>query len=236
MAGRLEGRIALVTGASRGIGAAVAQAFAREGAHLVLAARTTGGLEEIDDAIRAQGLPAATLIPIDLTDFEKLDQMVLAVAQRFGRLDVLVGNAGMLGGLYPVGHMPVEMWNRVMALNFTANWRLIRACDALLRVSESGRAIFTTAKHGSEATPYWSAYAASKAALEMTVRMYAGEISKTSIRCNLIDPGAVRTKLRAQAFPGEDPQKLPAPDQIAPLFVDLAEASCRRHGQVVRAY
>jgi NAD(P)-dependent dehydrogenase (short-subunit alcohol dehydrogenase family) len=233
--GRLDGRIALITGASRGIGAAVAQAFAEEGAHVVLAARTTGALEEVDDAIRAKGLPPATLIPIDLTDFDRLDQMVLAIAQRFGKLDILVGNAATLGGLYPVGHMPPDMWANVMALNLTANWRLIRACDALLRVSEAGRAIFTTSRQGSEATPYWSAYAASKAALEMMVRMYAGEIAKTTIRCNLLDPGPVRTKLRAQAFPGEDPQKLPLPVQVAPMFVDLAETSCRRHAQLIRA-
>jgi NAD(P)-dependent dehydrogenase (short-subunit alcohol dehydrogenase family) len=233
---RLDGRIALITGASRGIGAAVARAFAAEGAHVVLAARTTGALEEVDDGIRAAGLPAATLVPIDLTDVEKLDQMVLAIAQRFGRLDVLVGNAATLGGLYPVGHMPPEKWDNVMAVNFTANWRLIRACDALLRASDSGRAIFTTARQGSEPTPFWSAYAASKAALEMMVKTYAGEIAKTTIRCNLVDPGAVRTKLRAQAFPGEEPEKLPTPEQVAPLFVDLAEAACRRHGQIVRAY
>ena len=202
----------------------------------MLAARTVGALEEVDDAIRAAGAPAATLVPIDLTEPDKLEQMVLAIAQRFGRLDILVGNAGTLGGLYPVGQMPPETWHHVMALNFTANWRLIRACDALLRTSEAGRAVFTTAKQGSEATPYWSAYAASKAALEMMVKMYAGETAKTAIRCNLIDPGAVRTKLRAQAFPGEDPATLPAPEQVAPLFVDLAEAACRRHGQVVRAY
>ena len=233
---RLDGRIALITGASRGIGAAVARAFAREGAHLVLAARTQGALEEIDDAIRGDGLPPPTLIPIDLAEPEKLEQMVLAIAQRFGKLDILVGNAATLGGLYPVGQMPPDMWAHVMAVNFTANWRLIRACDALLRTAEAGRAIFTTSKQGSEATPYWSAYAASKAALEMTVRMYAGETAKTNLRCNLIDPGAVRTRLRAQAFPGEDPQTLPAPEQVAPLFVDLAETACRRHGQVVRAY
>ena len=234
--GALAGRIARVTGASRGIGAAVARAFAGECAHVVLAARTQGALEEVDDAIRAAGLPQATLIAIDLTEPDKLEQMALAIAQRFGRLDILVGNAAVLGGLYPVGHMPPDMWTHVMALNFTANWRLIRACDALLRSSEAGRAIFTTSKQGSEPTPYWSAYAASKAALEMMVKMYAGETAKTNIRCNLIDPGAVRTRLRAQAFPGEDPAKLPAPEQVAPLFVDLAEAACRRHGQVVRAY
>ena len=234
--GRLDGRIALITGASRGIGAAVAKSFAQEGAHVVLVARTTGALEEVDDAIRSAGQPAATLVPLDLTEPDKLEQMVLAVAQRFGKLDIVVGNAATLGGLYPVGHMPPDMWAHVMALNFTANWRLIRACDALLRTSAAGRAIFTTAKQGSEPTPYWSAYAASKAALEMMVRMYAGETTKTNIRCNLVDPGAVRTKLRAQAFPGEDPQTLPAPEQVAPLFVDLAEAGCRRHAQVVRAY
>ena len=201
----------------------------------MLAARTVGALEEVDDAIRAAGAPPATLVPIDLTGPDKLEQMVLAIAQRFGKLDILVGNAGILGGLYPVGQMPPEMWSQVMALNFTANWRLIRACDALLRTSEAGRAIFTTSKQGSEPTPYWSAYAASKAALEMMVKMYAGETAKTAIRCNLIDPGAVRTKLRAQAFPGEDQKKLKQPEAVTNLFVELAEPSCKRHGEVVGA-
>ncbi|HUC65961.1 MAG TPA: SDR family NAD(P)-dependent oxidoreductase, partial [Stellaceae bacterium] len=194
---RLEGRLALVTGASRGIGAAVARRFAAEGAHVILLARTVGGLEERDDEIRAAG-GTATLVPVDLRDFDKLDQMGASLFERFGKLDVLVGNAGVLGALSPMGHFDPKTWAQVIETNLTANWRLIRSLDPLLRRSEAGRAIFTTCAAGRETRPYWGAYAASKAALETMVRIYAGEMAKTALRVNLVDPGIVATKLRLQ--------------------------------------
>jgi NAD(P)-dependent dehydrogenase (short-subunit alcohol dehydrogenase family) len=233
--GQLAGRVALITGASRGIGAAVARRYAAEGAHVILAARTVGGLEEVDDAIQAAG-GQATLVPVDLTDYDKIDQMGAAVAQRFGRLDVLVGNAGVLGTLGPIGHIDPGDWDDVMKLNVTANWRLIRSFDPLLRRSEAGRAVFVTSGVASGVFPYWGAYAASKAALEMLARVYAGEVAKTKVRVNLLDPGIVRTSMRARAFPGEDPDKLAEPETVTDAFVHLASAECTFHGQVIRAY
>ena len=234
--GRLAGRIALVTGASRGIGAAVAERFAAEGAKLVLVARTVGGLEETDDAVRRAGGQAATLLPLDLRDFDKIDQLGAALFERFGRLDILVGNAGVLGTLSPAGHIAPDVWQQVMDVNLTANWRLIRSLDALLRASEAGRAVFVTSGAAAGALAYWSAYAASKAALETLVRCYAAEVAKTALKVNLLDPGVVRTRMRVQAFPGEDATRLAPPESVAGLFVDLAAADCARHGEVVRAY
>jgi NAD(P)-dependent dehydrogenase (short-subunit alcohol dehydrogenase family) len=226
---RLSGRIALVTGASRGIGAAVAKRFAAEGAHLVLAARTVGGLEEVDDAIRAVG-GNATLVPMDLRDFDKIDQLGAALYERFGRLDVLVGNAGVLGTLSPMGHFDPKVWQEVIDVNLTANWRLIRSLDPLLRQSDAGRALFVTCAAARECTPYWGAYAASKAGLEAMVRVYAGEITKTRVKVHLIDPGVVATRLRAQGFPHEDRARLRQPEEAADGFVTLAEADSERVG------
>jgi NAD(P)-dependent dehydrogenase (short-subunit alcohol dehydrogenase family) len=230
---RLHGRVALITGASRGIGAAVAVRFAREGAHVVLVARTVGGLEEIDDAVQKAG-GRATLVPMDLAEYPKIDQMAAALQQRFERLDVLVGSAAMLGTLSPIGHIDPKEWERVLAVNVTANWRLIRAMDPLLRMADAGRAIFVTSGVARSVHPYWGAYAVSKAALEMMARVYAGEVSKTPVRVNLIDPGIVRTRLRAQAFPSEDPMKLKPPEAVADAFVDLAAPECAAHGEIVR--
>lgn len=234
MSQRLEGRIALITGASRGIGAAVARRFAAEGAHVVLVARTVGGLEEIDDEIRRAG-GVATLVPLDLAEFEKIDQMAAAVFQRFERLDVLVGNAALLGTITPMGHIDPQEWQQVFDVNVTANWRLIRMFDPLLRRSEAGRAIFVTSGIARGVFPYWGAYAASKAALEMMVKTWAGEITRTKIRANLLDPGVVRTRMRARAFPGENPDTLKPPEAVTDAFVALAAADCTRHGEVVRA-
>jgi NAD(P)-dependent dehydrogenase (short-subunit alcohol dehydrogenase family) len=233
-AGRLAGKVALVSGASRGIGASVARRFAAEGAHVVAVARTVGGLEELDDAIRASG-GTATLVPLDLTDFDAIDRMAQALHGRFGRLDVLVGNAAVLGTLSPVGHIEPKVFERVLALNVTANWRLIRAFDPLLRRSATGRAIFVTSGVARRAAPYWGAYAASKAALEQLVRIYAAEVAHTPVRVNLINPGPTRTRMRADAFPGENPETLPAPDAIAAAFVPLAEDSCTLHGNWIAA-
>jgi NAD(P)-dependent dehydrogenase (short-subunit alcohol dehydrogenase family) len=228
----LAGRLALVTGASRGIGAAVAKRFASAGAHVVLTARTVGGLEDVDDAVRAAG-GQATLVPFDLRDGDKIDQLAAALYERFGRLDILVGNAGQLGALSPAGHLEPKVWQEVMDVNVTANWRLIRALDPLLRRSEAGRAIFVTCAAGRAVTPYWSAYAASKAALETLVRTYAGEVAATTLRVNLIDPGVVGTKLRLKGFPGESRDSLRPPEAVVEPFVALASAECTRHGELV---
>ncbi len=234
MAGRLAGKIALVTGASRGIGAAVAEAFAREGAHLVLAARTVGGLEEVDDRVRAAG-GAATLVPLDLRDFTKIDELAAAIYERFKRLDILVGNAAEFGTFSPLGHIDPKLWGEVIDLNLTANWRLIRAMDPLLRAAEHGRAIFVTSGIAQNPRAYWGPYAVSKAGLEALVKTYAAEIEKTNVRANLIGPGVVRTRLRARVFPGEDPMNLPPPESVADAFVALALPECERNGEVVNA-
>lgn len=232
--GRLAGRIALITGASRGIGAAVAKHFAAEGAHVILTARTTGGLEEIDDAIRAKG-GQATLVPMDLLEYDRIDQLGGAIAQRFGRLDVLVGNGGRLGALTPMSHIDPSQWERTMGVNLTANWRLIRIMEPLLKLSPAGRAIFVTSGAADGRHPYWGAYAVSKAGLEAMVKTWAGELNKTKLRVNLLDPGAVRTRLRAEAYPGEDPMKLKPPEAVTEAFVRLAMASETRHGEIVIA-
>jgi NAD(P)-dependent dehydrogenase (short-subunit alcohol dehydrogenase family) len=228
---RLNGRIALVTGASRGIGAAVALRFAQEGAHLILSARTSGALEEIDDKIQKMTGKPATLVPLDLTDFNAIDKLGAAIFSRFKKLDILVGNAGQLGTLSPLGHIDPKVWDNVMAVNVTANWRLIRSMDPLLRASKSGRAVFVSSSAGRNARAYWGAYAVSKAALEMTVMIYAAEMDKTNVRVNLINPGATRTAMRAQAFPGEDPNILKSPEDITEIFVELSETSCSLNGE-----
>ncbi len=233
--GRLEGRLALVTGASRGIGAAVARRFAAEGAQVVLTARTVGGLEEVDDQIREAGGKPATLVPLDLRDFDKIDALGASLFERFGKLDVLVGNAGILGTLSPLGHADPSTWQAVIDVNLTANFRLIRSLDPLLRRSEAGRAIFVTSGVAARPIPYWGAYATSKAALEMLVGIYAAETAKTKVGVNLIDPGVVRTIMRAQAFPGEDPESLKPPEAITDAFVELASADCGRQGETLAA-
>ena len=234
MPGSLAGKIALIAGASRGIGAAVAERFAREGAHVVLAARTVGGLEEVDDTVRTVG-DAATLVPVDLRDFIKIDELAAALSNRWGRLDILVGNAAEFGVFSPLGHIDPATWNEVVDLNLTSNWRLIRAMDPLLRAAPAGRAIFVTSGVARGVFPYWGPYAVSKAGLEMLVKIYAGEVAKTRVRANLIDPGIVRTRLRARAFPGEDPAALPSPETVADAFLALAVPGCTRNGEVVMA-
>jgi NAD(P)-dependent dehydrogenase (short-subunit alcohol dehydrogenase family) len=232
--GRLTGKIALVTGASRGIGAAVAEAYAREGAHLVLAARTAGGLEEVDDKIRAAG-GTATLVPLDLRDFIKIDELAAAIYQRFQRLDILVGNAAEFGTFSPLGHIDPTLWAEIIDLNLTANWRLIRAMDPLLRAAPHGRAIFVTSGIARNPRAYWGPYAVSKAGLEVLVKTYAAESEKTNVRANLIGPGVVRTRLRARVFPGENPMDLPPPETVTEAFVQLALDTCERNGEVVNA-
>lgn len=230
---RLKDRIALVTGASHGIGRAVAKRFAEEGAHVVALGRTVGALEELDDEIRALGRQA-TLVPMDLTVGDKVDALGPSLYERFGKLDILVGNAAQLGELTPVAHLEPQLWEQVFAVNVTANFRLIRMLDPLLKLSDAGRAIFVTSAAAHGERPYWGVYAASKAALEAMVRSYAGETRKTTLRVNLLDPGRIRTRMRAQAYPGEDPETLPLPTSLADTFVDLAAPECDRHGDLVR--
>lgn len=234
MSGRLSGRVALITGASRGIGAEVAVRYAAEGAHVVLVARTVGGLEEVDDRVRAAG-GTATLVPLDLRKLDGIDNLGPAILERFSRLDVLVGNAAVLGNLSPLGHITASVWDEVIALNLTANWRLIRIFDPLLRRSDAGRAIFVTSGITRSLPAYWGTYAVSKAGLEALVRTYAAEVSDTPVRVNLFNPGPTRTGMRAQAFPGEDPLKLPPPDHVAETMVRLAEPSFAGNGLWVAA-
>jgi NAD(P)-dependent dehydrogenase (short-subunit alcohol dehydrogenase family) len=229
---RLAGRVALVTGASRGIGRAVALAMAREGAHVIITARTTGALEELDDEIQQAG-GSATILQLDLKRLEKIDQLGPTLYQRWGKLDILVGNAGFLGALSPIAHVTDDAWTNVMSTNLAANWRLIRTLDPLLQRSDAGRAIFVTSGAADKATAYWGLYAASKAALETIVKTYAAEVSTTNVRANLINPGATRTNMRAKAYPGEDANLLPTPDEIAPLFVELALPSHLETGHTV---
>ncbi len=200
--------------------------------HLVLVARTTGGLEEVDDRVRAKG-GQATLVPLDLREGDAIDRLGGALAQRFGRLDVLIGNAAELGALSPTGHIDPKVFERVMALNAGANYRLIRSLDPLLRVSEAGRAIFVTCAPAREPKPFWGAYAASKAAMEALVLSYAAETRRTRVRVNLVDPGPMRSRLRKQAYPGEAPDKVPPPETRTEAFVALAAPDCARHGELV---
>lgn len=230
----LAGRVALVTGASRGIGAAVAQAYARAGAHVVLMARNIKALEKLDDQIQGQG-GKTTLVPLDLLDHDKIDTLGPALAEKFGRLDIFVGNAGMLGTLGPLAHTKANDWDRVIALNLSANFRLLRTLDPLLRASDAGRVIFVSSGAAEGYRAYWGAYAASKAGLESLARTYKAETDKTNIRVNILDPGRVRTAMRAEAFPGEDPEMLATPDYIVNTFLDLANPSCTRHGERVKA-
>ena len=228
---RLAGRLALVTGATRGIGRAVALAYAREGAHLILVGRTSGALEEVDDEVRAAG-SMATLLTLDLKTHDKIDALGPTVYQRWGRLDILVGNAGILGPLSPLGHITADAWNEVIEINLTANWRLIRTLDPLLRRSEAGRAIFVTSGAARSARAYWGPYAVSKAGLEALVKVYANEVESTPVRANLINPGATRTGMRAKAFPGENPASLKPPEHVVETFVKLAEVACTDNGKL----
>ena len=198
---RLEGRTALVTGASRGIGAAIAVRYAAEGAHVIAVGRTQGALEDLDDQIRLFGAQA-TLVPQDLTDYDSIDRLAAAVQQRWGKLDILVGNAGALHSLRPLSHYTPEIWDEVMNINLTVNWRLIRAFEPLLKASDAGRALFVTSGITRRPRAYWGPYAASKAALEAMVISYAEEVENTALRVNIIDPGRVATKMRHLAFPG----------------------------------
>jgi NAD(P)-dependent dehydrogenase (short-subunit alcohol dehydrogenase family) len=230
----LRGRIALVTGASRGIGRAVALELAKCGAHIIALARTQGALEELDDAIRAAG-SQATLTPCDIKEFDALDRLGRAIYDRWGRLDIFVGNAGALGPITPLGHVEPRQWEDIFAVNVTANWRLIRSLDPLLRASDAGRAIFITSgvAHAADFRPYWGPYAATKAALEALARTYAAEtMNITQIKVMTVNPGPIRTKMRAQAMPGEDPMSLRAPEELAPKIAAVCSPQWTETGKL----
>jgi NAD(P)-dependent dehydrogenase (short-subunit alcohol dehydrogenase family) len=228
----LSGSIALVTGASRGIGAAAAIELARLGARVVITARTQGGLEETDDTIRALG-GEATILPLDLHEGGQLDAIGPSLYQRFGRLDVLVHNAGALGRLTPVAHILPDDWTDVVAVNLSAAWRLIRTTDPLLRQSPAGRAVFVTESRAREPKAYWGAMGATKAGMEHLVLTWAQEVATTRVRVNLFDPGAVATRMRSNAFPGEDRSALPTPDAVATSLAALCLPSEQRNGALV---
>ena len=231
--GPLSGRVALVTGAGRGIGRAVAIALARAGAHLVALSRTQGALEETDDLIRAATGRGATLLVLDLREGEAIDLIGPNLAARFGRLDVLVGAAAVLGRLGPLTHLPDHVWSELWAVNVTANWRLMRSTEPLLRASDAGRAVFLTDSVAAAPRAYWGPYGASKAALEHLVRTWAAELAITPVKANLCDPGPVATRLRAAAFPGEDPTRLRKPEDVAPAIVSLCLPEETRSGEVI---
>jgi NAD(P)-dependent dehydrogenase (short-subunit alcohol dehydrogenase family) len=229
---RLKDRVALVTGASRGIGRAVALELAREGAHVVAVARTTGALEELDDEIKRLG-GGATLVPLDLKDGPAFPRLAGAIAERWKKLDILIGNAGVLGPLTPVVSINPKTWIEALEINVNANLRLIQFLDPLLKAGDAGRAVFVTSGAVQKTRAYWGAYSASKAALDALVKTYAAECATTKLRVNLFNPGPTRTIMRAKAFPGEDPMTLPAPEDVAKAIVALALPSETRNGEIV---
>jgi NAD(P)-dependent dehydrogenase (short-subunit alcohol dehydrogenase family) len=231
MAAEFAGRNIVVTGASRGIGGAIARALGAAGAHVIAIARTTGALEALDDDITSAG-GTTTLVPLDLKDYAAIDRLGAALFERYGQIDGVVGNAGLLGVLTPVGHIDPKLWDEVMAVNVTANWRLLRSLDPLLRKAPAARAVFVTSGVARRPRAYWGVYGTSKAALEHIVRTYADEMENTSIRANLYNPGPTRTRMRATAMPGEDPATLPTPKQVAAALLPLLLPTCTETGRV----
>ncbi|WP_157015187.1 SDR family NAD(P)-dependent oxidoreductase [Mesorhizobium xinjiangense] len=231
----LTGRVALVTGASRGIGYFIARGLAAAGAHVVAVARTVGGLEELDDEIKADGKGEATLVPLDLTDMAGIDRLGGAIHERWGKLDVLVANAGILGVIAPVSHVEAKVFERVMAINVTSTWRLIRSVDPLLRQSDAGRAIIMSSGAAHSARAYWGPYAASKAAVEALARSWADETKNLALCINSVNPGATRTAMRALAMPGENPDTLPHPSEIAENILQLANPALTETGLIFDA-
>jgi len=228
----MEGRIALVTGASRGIGRAAALALAQAGAHVILVARTVGGLEDADDEIQKIG-GTATLVPMNLRDSDAIDRLGASIYERWGRLDAFLGNAGVLGQLTPLAHLEPKTFQEVMEVNVTANWRLIRSLDPVLRQSEAGRVLFVTSGAARKHTPFWGAYAVSKAALESLALTYAAECETSKIKVNLLNPGPMRTAMRRKAMPGEDPSLLPAPEDITPRIVEMLSPGYERNETII---
>ena len=231
-ASSFSSRISLVTGASRGIGRAAALALAKAGAHVILVARTVGGLEEVDDEIQKAG-GTATLVPLDLKDFPALDRLGASIYERWGKLDAFFANAGVLGALTPLSHLEPKVFQELLDVNLTANWRLIRSLDPLLRVSEAGRVLFVSSGAARKHTPYWGGYAVSKAALESLALTYAAECEGTKVRVNILNPGPLRTRMRARAYPGEDPQSLAPPEAATPLILEMLSAANDKNGALV---
>ena len=231
MTKRLDGKIALVTGASRGLGREMALHLAREGAHIIATARTQGGLEELDDAIRAAG-SSATLVPLDVRDYDGIDRLGAAIFERWKKLDIFVGNAGALGKITPLAHVDPKVWTESIDVNITSNYRFIRSLDPLLRSAEWARVIFVTSGLAFKCTPYWGAYSVGKAGLEAIMRTYANEMASTSVRTNCFSPGATRTKMRATAMPGEDPMTLPTPEEVSAQMVAMCLADFTDNGGV----
>ncbi len=232
MTSPFKDRLALITGASRGIGRAVALGLAKAGAHVIVTARSLPGLESLDDEIQTMG-GSATLLQLDLRKGDKIDQLGPTIYQRWQKLDILIANAGVLGPLSPLAHVTEDGWTQTIDINLNANWRLIRSLDPLLQRSDAGRAVFVTSGAASGKYAYWGPYAASKAGLEAMVKTWSHEVENTNVRANLINPGATRTTMRAKAFPGEDPAILPAPEDLVPLFLELASTDCESNGEIV---
>lgn len=228
---RLDGKLALVTGASRGIGYFLAKELGRRGAHVIAVARTVGGLEELDDEIKAMG-GTATLVPLDLTDMPAIDRLGGSIHERWGKLDIMVANAGVLGTISPIGHMEAKVFDKVMAINVSSVWRLIRTTDPLLKLSDAGRAILLSSGVAHTARAYWGPYAASKAAVEVMARSWAEENKQTRLRINCVNPGATRTAMRAQAVPGEDPETLPTPAEVAAKIALLCDPALNVNGKL----
>lgn len=230
----LSGRVAVVTGASRGLGYFLAKELAAAGAHVIAVARTVGGLEELDDEIKQDG-GQATLVPLDLTDMAGVDRLGGAIHERWGKLDIMVANAGILGIIAPLGHVEAKVFDKVMNINVTATWRLIRSLDPLLRLSDAGRAIIMSSGAAHSARAYWGPYAASKAAVEAMARSWADETKNLPLRINSVNPGATRTAMRAQAMPGEDPASIPHPSEIAAKIMPLTSPNLTETGSIYDA-
>jgi len=227
-------RLALVTGASRGLGRAAALGLAAAGAHVILIARTVGGLEDVDDEIQKAG-GSATLVPLDLRDGAALDRLGASIYERWGKLDAIFGNAGVLGALTPITHLEPKLFRELLDVNVTANWRLIRSLHPLLQASDAGRVLFVTSGAARRHTPFWGGYAMSKAALETIALTYAAECATGQVKVNLLSPGPLRTRMRAKGFPGEDPESLRLPEAVVPAILELLSPDCTRNGELVRA-
>jgi NAD(P)-dependent dehydrogenase (short-subunit alcohol dehydrogenase family) len=228
----LSGRVILVTGASRGIGRAAALALAERGAHVLALARSIDALEELDNQVQSRG-GTASLVPLDLHDLPGIDRLGVTLTERWSKLDGLFGNAGILGPISPLTHVHPRAWDDLLAVNLTANWRLLRSLDPLLRQSDAGRVLFVSSGAAHFNRPYWGGYAITKAALEVLTFTYAAECSGTNVKANAINPGPTRTRMRAEAFPGEDPATLPAPEELVPLIVDMLSPECDKSGELV---